>query len=147
MSLILNNCIEYQENRKICIASEKGKTYTLNNTSNYTVKKVKVDKCLKQGIGEKRCDFLMHLSNGKHQRAFFIELKGSALADAVKQVYDTIIYLKKEVINCEINARIVGSGDTPDLANAPNYKKLAREVLKTKGTIKRATNKVLTENI
>ena len=147
MSLILDACIEYNENRKVCVASQLGKTYTLNNVSNYKIRKVRVDNCLLQKEGERRCDYLMNVDHDETPRAIFIELKGGALTDAVKQLYATIIYLKKEFSSCRIDARIVGTRDSPDIINSPHYRKLAREVELTNGTIKRATNKALTENI
>jgi hypothetical protein len=147
MSLIANKCIEYDENRPICVASQNGKVYTLNNGSNYKIKKVAVDKCILQNIGEKRCDYLMHASNAKGQKVFFIELKGGAFLDALEQIYDTLIYLNGEFKGHVLNARIVGKGDTPDLTNSAIYKKLFRKISFTKGTIKRATNKLLIENI
>lgn len=147
MSLILSSCVEYHDKRKVCVASEFGKTYTLNNTSNYRIRKVKVDKCLLQKEGEKRCDYLFHLDNNEGQRAIFIEFKGGATTDAVKQLYDTVIYLKNELANCQLNVRIVGTRDTPNIENSPHYRKLMREIEFPKGTIKRATNRVLIENI
>ena len=147
MSLIQDKCVEYHDNRKICVASQNGKTYTLKNASNYKIKKVIIDTCILQKAGEKRCDFLMHASTAGEQKAFFIELKGGALLDAIEQIYDTVIYLKQEFRNNVLNARIVGKGDTPNLVNSAIYKKLFREISNTKGTIDRATNKVLTETI
>lgn len=145
MNLILAKCIEFKEKRKICIAYENGKKYQLNNVSDITIRKVNVDKCLVQNIGEKRCDFLMDTDDLK--RVFFIELKGRDLNKAVIQIYSTIIYLKPEFMNYRIDARIVGSKDVPGFKNTPDYKKLAKEVLPTKGTIERGTNNIYTENI
>ncbi len=145
MNLISAKCIEFNENRKMYIAYENGKKYQLNNTSGITLRKVKVDKCLPQNIGEKRCDFLMDIDNLK--RVFFIELKGGDLNKAVNQIYSTIIYLKTEFKNYRMDARIVGSKDVPQFKNTPDYKKLAKEVLPTKGTIERGTNNIYTESI
>ena len=145
MSLILAKCIEFNEKRKICIAYENGKKYQLNNTSNITIRKVKVDKCLSQNIGEKRCDFLIETQDLK--RVFFIELKGGDLNKAVNQIYSTIVYLKSEFKNYRMDTRIVGSKDVPDLKITPDYKKLAKEILPTKGTIERGTNNIYTESI
>ena len=145
MSLILEKCIEFNEKRKICIAYENGKKYQLNNVSEIAIRKVKVDKCLSQNIAEKRCDFLMNTDDLK--RVFFIELKGGDLNKAVIQIYSTIVYLKTEFLNYRIDARIVGSKDVPGFKNTPDYKRLAKEILPTKGTIERATNKIYTENI
>ena len=145
MNLILAECIEFNEKRKVCIAYENGKKYQLNNTSDVIVRKVKVDKCLVQNIGERRCDFLMNAD--ELTRVFFIELKGSDLNKAVNQIYSTIIYLKSEFKNYRIDARIVGSKDVPGFKNTPDYKKLAKEILPTKGSIQRGTNNFYSENI
>lgn len=145
MNLIPERCVEFNEKRRICIAEENWKKYQLNNLSGIRIRKVRVDKCLDQNAGEKRCDFLMDTEDLK--RVFFVELKGGDLNKAVIQIYSTILYLKTEFVNYRIDARIVGSRDVPGFKNTPDYKKLAKEVLPTKGTIKRGTNNIYTENI
>lgn len=144
MSLILNECIEFDEERKICIAFEKGKTYRLNNNSNYKIKKVKVDECISQNAGEKRCDYLMEIKSIK--RVIFIELKGGDLVHALRQLYSAIYYLKTEFRNYQVDIRIIGSRDVPGFINIPEFKKLAKEILPN-GTIERATNNIYSENI
>lgn len=145
MSLILVKCIEFKDNRRICVAEENGKKYELRNDSEIPVRKIKVDKCLAQNEREKRCDFLMEVEN--LERVYFIELKGGDLNKAVNQIYSTIIYLKKEFINYRIEARIVGSKDVPGFKNTPDYRKLATQVLPTGGTIERGTNYIYKESI
>lgn len=145
MSIITANCIEFKDRRKKAIAYENKKKYVLVNNSRIEVRKVKVDKCLAQKIGEKRCDFLMDIE--ELNRVFFIELKGGDLNKAVNQIYSTILFLKSEFMNFRIDARIVGSRDVPEFKNTPDYKKLAKEVLPTKGTIEIGTNNIYTENI
>src|SRR5437867_3181568 len=113
MSLIPEECVEYDEARPICIASENNKIFRLINKSGFKIRKVKVDRCLSQKAGERRCDYLMSLTERQNQRVIFIELKGGALNDAVEQILSTIIFLKKEFINRRIDARIVGSRDVP----------------------------------
>lgn len=147
MTLIPANCIEYDEVRPICIASEGSKTYTLKNLSGYKVRKVKIDGCFSQKAGEKRCDFLMSIDDNGIKNAIFIELKGGELNDAIKQLFSTIIFLKKEFEKYRIDARIVGTKDVPGFINTPSYRKLAKEIMISKGTIKRATNKILVEKI
>ena len=146
MSLISKECIEFNDTRAICIASENGKSYQINNKSKLKVCKVKVDHCLTQKEGERRCDYLMSINEKTTKRVFFIELKGSGLNDAIKQIYSTVIYLKKDFQDYQKDARIVGSRDVPNLINTPDYKKLAREIL-PKGKILRSTNKFYSENI
>ncbi len=145
MSLIPTSCIEFKDKRKICVAFENGKKYELNNASGVTIRKVKVDKCLSQNVGEKRCDFLMDSDDLK--RVYFIELKGGDLNKAVKQIYSTILYLKVEFKGYRIEARIIGSRDVPGFKNIPDYKRLAGEILPTNGKIERGTNNIYTEII
>lgn len=147
MSLIPEKCIEFNDDRKICIETENGKTYKLNNVSKFRIRKVKVDKCLQQQEGEKRCDYLMNIEEESLRRAIFIELKGGGLTAALKQVYSTVIYLKSEFKNHQLDVRIVGSKDVPGFIDASDYRKLAKELLLTGGKIERATNNIYSENI
>ena len=145
MTLIPEKCIEFKDKRKICIAYENGKKYELVNSSDINIRKVKVDSCLDQNVGQRRCDFLM--DSEERKRVIFIELKGGDLNSAVEQIYSTIIFLQDEYILYRKDARIIGGRDVPGFKNTPNYKKLAKVILTTKGTIERATNKFYTEKI
>ncbi len=145
MNLVPAKCLEHNDKRKICVAEENGKKYRLDNNSGVTIKKVKVDKCLPQKVNEKRCDFLIEAE--ELRRVFFIELKGADLNKAVNQIHSSILYLKNEFKNYKIDARIVGSKDVPDIKITANYRKLAKEILPTKGTIKRGTNNIYIESI
>lgn len=145
MSLIPDKCIEFKDKRKICIAYENGKKYELINSSDINIRKVKVDGCLVQYEGQRRCDYLMDSEEKK--RVIFIELKGGDLNSAIKQIYSTTIFLHEEYISYRKDARIIGGRDVPGFKNTPNYKKLAKVILTTEGTIKRATNKFYTEKI
>ena len=147
MSLILEECIEFNDKRKICVATQKGKSYKLYNNSDLSIRKVRIDGCLNQNVSEKRCDFLLNYNIADFKRVIFIELKGGALVDALKQLYSTIIYLKNEFKNHQIDARIVGSRDVPGFTNTPDYRKLAKEVIPTRGKIERGTNKIYEETV
>lgn len=147
MSLILDKCIEFNDTRKICTASENGRKYELNNNSAFQIQKVIVNKCIEQQIGEKRCDFLFSINNDDLKRVIFVELKGGALSKAVKQLYETINFLKVEFNGFNIDARIVGSKDVPNFKSIPAYKKLAILVGKNNGTLERATNNIMSEKI
>ena len=145
MSLIPDKCIEFKEQRKICIAYENGKKYELINFSNLNIRKVKVDNCLDQKEGQRRCDYLMDVEERK--RVIFIELKGGDLNSSIEQIHSTTIFLHDEYIGFRKDARIIGGRDVPGFKNTPNYKRLAKVILTTKGTIERATNKFYTEKI
>lgn len=145
MSLIRDECIEFNEVRKICVAFEKGKKYQLNNNSDHQIKKVKVDKCVLKEAVTKKCDYLMSIDSIK--RVIFIELKGGDLSHAVKQLYSAIDVFKGEFINYQIDARIVGSRDVPGFINTADYLKLERKIHQFEGEIKRSTNNIYTEYI
>lgn len=147
MNLIPDKCVEFNDKRKFCIVEEKGKKYELKNDSEFQIRKVKINYCLAQSLNEKRCDYLLSADKINKPVAFFIELKGGDLIQAVKQLYDSIVYLKAEFENYIINARIVGSRDVPRFINTPEYRKLARIIEPSSGTIKRSTNKLMSENI
>lgn len=146
MSLIPNSCVEFDDNRATCIAFENGKTYRLENSLRVKIRKIKVDKCLKQKEGQRRCDYLIIINDLKIKRAIFIELKGGALNEAIKQIYETINFLKDEFVGFKLDARIVGSKDVPNFITTPHYRKLARLVLPN-GSILRSTNKIYLENL
>ena len=146
MSLILDKCIEHHDDRSIITVKENGKTYQLNNVSKQKVKKVKIDGCIQQAEGEKRCDYLLTI-NEKINRAIFIELKGGGLVTAIKQIRETITLLKDEIVSFKIDARIIGSNNVPNLTTTSEYQKLFRLIKHTEGEIKIATNKFFSENI
>jgi hypothetical protein len=145
MSLIPEACVEFNDGRKICVAIEKGKRYELRNNSDFKIRKVKIDKCIAQDEGEKRCDYLFDL--GDLKRVYFIELKGGKLNTAVKQICSTVLYLKAEFRNYRMEARIIGSKDVPKFKNNFHYRKLASEIVPGGGTIERGTNNIYIESI
>lgn len=147
MSLILGKCIEFNEVRNVCIAEEKGKKFELLNKSQFQIRKIKVDSCLNQLRNEKRCDFLMSIDKINKPIVFFIELKGGDLIKAIKQINDSIIYLKPEFDSYIINARMIGSKDVPQIIGNPEYRKLLRVTKLTSGTVRRNTNKIMSETI
>lgn len=143
---VIEACTEYKEVRKVCIAEENGKVYRLENKSGVEVRKVKVDKCFPHEPGEKRCDYLMVIDTNNIKRAIFIELKGGALTEALKQIYQSINYLKDEFQHFQIDARIIGSRDVPGFINTSNYLRLFK-ILRPNGRIERSTTKFYSENI
>lgn len=147
MSLIPDKCILHFDSRSECVAFEKGKTYKLLNASKYKIKKVRIDNCILQNEGQRRCDYLLSIDDDNIRKVFFVELKGERLIDAVKQIHSTITYLKEEFKGFQLEARIVGSKDVPNIKNNPHYLKLKKIVDSSGGNIKRATNKYYSETI
>jgi hypothetical protein len=147
MSLILEKCIKSHDNRPENVVRENGKEYKLINLSGFKIKTVKVDSCLGQGVGEKRCDYLMHVDEKQCKRTIFIELKGGALVDALKQLYSTAIYLKEDFKGCRLDGRIVGKGNVPNFKNIPDYKKLFKLLTTSGGDLKVGTNRFYSEKV
>lgn len=146
MSLIREDCIDFNEKRPVCVAAENGKTYRLENKAGYKVRKVKVDGCLEMEAA-RRCDYLMSIDGQNRDLVYFIELKGGKLHDALIQVMSAMEALKDEFRGYLKNARIVGSRDVPGLTLQPAYKKLDRMVRETGGNIIYRTNKEYNEII
>lgn len=140
----LIDCIEYSDKRKILTCRENGIEYRITNDLETRICKVKIDGCLDQGKGEKRCDYLFFTEELEVNKAIFVELKGTRLKDAINQIIDSINYLREEFIGHTKYARIIGKGDVPRFVNFPEYKRLHGLVY---GNIKRSTNKILEESI
>jgi hypothetical protein len=149
MSLISKDCIEYEDNRKVCTAAEGGKKYELINNSGRIIRKVKIDKCLPQKEQEKRCDYLMNVNDENKNAVYYIELKGGAILDGCIQIEQTMIYLKNEFKDFVIFARIVASRSVPDIRSDSVYLRLSKKIkiISTDGNIKYSTNKFFTETI
>lgn len=147
MNRIPEECIEFFDKRKICVAEERGKKYELRNDSGFRIKKVKANFCLSQKAREKRCDYLFCVDDIKQPVVFFIELKGGDIVQAIRQVVDTVLFLKPGLENHVLNVRIIGSRNVPQIMNTPDYRKLASVIRPSSGTIKKATNYKMSESI
>lgn len=107
--------------------SEKGKTYEYINKSNNFVVKIRVDECLIKGEQHNKCDFLI-LSCGEQKNAYLIELKGSDLDHAAKQILNVIHLFQDELSAFEIHARIILSKVYQEDLKGENYIKLHRKI-------------------
>lgn len=107
------------------VCKEKGRSFSLINNSNYFIHKIRVDGALiKTGS---KCDFAIDASkNEKSEKIFLIELKGSDLSHACKQIHETYNYFKENYHSNNYLFRIIVSKiKTPEL-NSLEYKKLKR---------------------
>jgi len=80
---IKEKCIEVLKTTKI-VCEENKRKVTFINSSNISVTKMRVDGC--QIIDGGKCDFLVFYDDKEH----FIELKGSDINHAIKQLIRTI---------------------------------------------------------
>ena len=82
--------------------------YRVYNNSRHFLVKIQVDGCLlKDKIGIRKCDFLM--LDCTANKAFFIELKGQNLGDAVEQIKSTVPQLSPKLSGFSLCCRIVQS--------------------------------------
>ncbi len=145
-------CEEFCDHRtKIVLRDKKGKSqFLLNNTNHYQVCCLLIDGCLIESQEEEKTDFLLlkcHEKEGdKSSIAYFVELKGSNLIKAVRQINNSLnILLGKLEAYSIINGRIVTTRiDKIDLGHT-EYKALAKRLKKLNGTLEQKS--VLMEEI
>ncbi len=92
---IRQDCIEILNSKRI-VCEENKRRITFINFSNFDVSKIRVDGC--QIIDGIKCDFLIKFNSNER----FIELKGSDVNHAIKQLMTTI----KILGNCTCVNRI-----------------------------------------
>jgi len=82
------NCVSRLEDKKIPFSGKQTSTLYLLNPSERPVDKVQVDGCaITEGP---RCDWAVEVDDDVSHEEIFIELKGSHITDAVKQIEATI---------------------------------------------------------
>lgn len=142
------NCDKFRENEN-CECSRK-KTmsvfdrghpkikYILKNPKTKELCRIKIDDGYLQSDNQKKCDFLV--LNCESNAAYFVELKGSNLIQAVKQIKRTIDILISNSPAKSINARIILSKvSVPRFENNPDYLKLKKLLKKYNGTLVQRT--------
>ncbi len=111
-------CKEYQ---KIIVSKDQGshRKHTANNTKHCRVNHYKIDDVVIKV--EKRCDFL--LINEDTLTAYLIELKGSDLTKAVRQLESTEKVLAAELSRYDLQFRIVCSKSRTQEVNTSLFMK------------------------
>lgn len=110
-----SDCKTYSGDKKDCAVSEKGKTFRLINNSGFKFAVYKVDDCLIKDKNEQKCDHLFIVDKNQESAAYFVELKGTGLSDAINQILNSITILYKSINEHKIYARIVGRRVTPNI--------------------------------
>lgn len=89
--------IELVENPKL-VFKEKGNRQELriSNPNNLAIHKIKVDGGVITDQSQKKCDFLMYIAQHNKCKVYFIELKGSHISEAVKQIESTIDIFRRD---------------------------------------------------
>lgn len=119
-------------NNRVFSVSENKCSFKLINNNSKLVCKIKVDNCyIMEG---KQCDYLF--LDCDDRKAYFIELKGCMLIDAVKQITNSIKSLISEIPNFTIFGRIVPTKvSVPNLENNPHILRLIKTLKKSGGNL------------
>ncbi len=107
------------------VCKENGRSFTLINNSKYYIYKIHVDgKLIKFG---NKCDYAIDASkNDSSEKIFLIELKGSDLSHACKQIHETYDYFKQNYQTNKYLFRIIVSKLKKPELHSIEYKKLKR---------------------
>ena len=92
-------------NHSVFPSTEYGCRHVGNNTKRQYVRHFKVDGEVFRGPGEERCDYL--LLNDEAATSYYIELKGSDLPKAIRQIENTIKLLSPSLPGYAVLRRIV----------------------------------------
>ena len=92
-------------NHSVFPSSENKCRHVGNNTKRQYVRHFKVDGEVFRGSGEERCDYL--LLNDEVKTSYYIELKGSDLSKAIRQIENTIKLLSPSLPGYAVLRRIV----------------------------------------
>lgn len=135
-------CEKFYDNRvKIVLKDKKGKSqFLVNNPNRYNVCCLLIDGCLIESQEEEKTDFLLlkccEKEDNKTSTAYFVELKGSNLIKAVRQINNSLnILLPKLEDFSIINGRIITTRvDKIDLLHT-DYKALQQRLKKLNGSL------------
>lgn len=92
------------------VLEEKGRKLLFRNKSRHVVRKIRVDDCvIRKGL---RCDFLVITADGVEH---YVELKGSKVAHAAKQLATTIRKISADPQSVEKQSYVICSRVYPKL--------------------------------
>lgn len=101
---------------KVFLAKDKGaiSEYRLQNPHQKLVIKLQVDGCLIESDAQKKCDFLFLVCDKEKEGiAYFVELKGGNLGDAIEQLKSAIETLFPKLTPFSFRCRIVQTKTPP----------------------------------
>jgi hypothetical protein len=96
------------------VLEERRRKYILINKSSLFITKIIVEGCVTAGHGEKGCEAILYVEEKNSEdysgvKAFFIELKGCSVGDALKQIDNSFETTKSYLKNIISFGRIVPS--------------------------------------
>lgn len=108
-----SNCIdeEIKETKQPRIVlKERRSRYELVNESACEVTKFIVEGCITNETGEKGCEAILFAKQLKvRSKAFYIELKGISVGDALKQIQSSLNKTKRDLKDVQLYGRIIPS--------------------------------------
>lgn len=140
---IQKKCIAFFDRRSQPSCTEKGKTYTLNQSAtNFQVLCFHIDGGVINSPECNKCDYAFFLKDnvdGGKGRAVFIELKGKNIRHAMKQLNETLsLDAFKDVSSVykKIYGRIVVTSSIPRLQSDDDFIELKERFIKLGGNLK-----------
>ena len=145
----LEACLQFRDTRPIASVEEKGKCFQLNNKDEKAhISCIKIDGCVFKNEDIPRCDYLIEaVSVNKRNKVFYIELKGTDLIRAIKQIKTTLVLTKHIFTNSIYEARIVMGGSVPNVLDRKEYLDLLEIVKKSGGTLVKKNLKIYQESL
>ena len=89
------------------VVKENKSSFQLRNPQRLGIKKIQVDGCLIDDDRE-RCDWLL-VVDSDNPRALYVELKGSDIDKAIKQLEATLIYTKSDFVDANRECFVVST--------------------------------------
>lgn len=135
------SCVEFCDRRSAPKCEENRKKYAIDNIDKNLVTLYKVDGGMivvdkSVPVGQKKCDYLFCVEKKQMSIVILVELKGTQVRTALKQVEATYDLYKDffdsfSVVLC----RIIVTNSTPKINTSPEYISLQRKIKKANGSI------------
>ncbi len=128
------------DERSVFVVKEQQTTFRLENTQNKRICQIQIDGCTTHNIpaDKPKCDYAFILC--EHNTALFVELKGTDLIHAARQLYNSIVAFEQQTNKMCVNAYIICIRVDPNefrfLNNDPTVKKLRDKLRKQGGELK-----------
>ena len=135
------DCINTETAHKISRAEEGKKIIFVSNQYDLVCDVVPIENCVfNKVVGGKRCDYLFlfdktkqtyNILKNKNSLAYYVELKGSELKEACKQLLNSILETKDQIPDFDIIPLVVSSHKfVPNIHNNASNRALIRLVKK-----------------
>lgn len=111
-------------------ANENGKKFAVENRAGRNICRVRVDDCLITSREIKKCDYLFAVI--ETSRYYLVELKGTAVADAVAQIVSTFDIVNRKIRETPQNYKGVIVSSAVPSATEQRFRKLQDKCFRDK---------------